>query len=334
MALKGMEFVRDLNPRGETTRDTALGLEQRELTSVFETGAGFVRFLKPIEVYHTTPEVRYTESDQTDPAGQWRHRLITDAFKLQRSTSASWGGTVDIQNLDATGNAFIYTTLDNNDYLEIQAQGGASFTVYGSTHASASKSLLSSPGGFNFTTGGSAGVTWAGVSSFTVQIDTDFTIATTNATGDTVLVGADIQRNTTGTPAAGIGVAITLSAETSAATRIAGRLEATWQVIADGSRASQVDIYAKRGADSGLVSYFRADANNDQAILRTNNTTRVTVTTTSMQLNSIFAELDEIAAPAAPGADKARLYVDVSGVKSRLMVVFQSGAAQQLAIEP
>lgn len=38
--------------------------------------------------------------------------------------------------------------------------------------------------------------------------------------------------------------------------------------------------------------------------------------------------------PAAPGASIARLYADTSGGKIRLMAIFPSGAAQQIAIEP
>lgn len=38
--------------------------------------------------------------------------------------------------------------------------------------------------------------------------------------------------------------------------------------------------------------------------------------------------------PSAPGASLARLYADTSGGKIRLMVIFPSGAAQQIAIEP
>lgn len=38
--------------------------------------------------------------------------------------------------------------------------------------------------------------------------------------------------------------------------------------------------------------------------------------------------------PAAPGASMGRLYADTSGGKIRLMALFPSGAAQQVAIEP
>ncbi len=47
-----------------------------------------------------------------------------------------------------------------------------------------------------------------------------------------------------------------------------------------------------------------------------------------------FQDIAEMTAPSAPGADIGRLYCDVSGVKTRLMVRFQSGSAIQLAIEP
>lgn len=48
-----------------------------------------------------------------------------------------------------------------------------------------------------------------------------------------------------------------------------------------------------------------------------------------------YVELDEMTAPSAPGANKARLYLEDNGSgKSRLMVLFPTGAAQQAAIEP
>ncbi len=49
---------------------------------------------------------------------------------------------------------------------------------------------------------------------------------------------------------------------------------------------------------------------------------------------SEYLDVSEMTAPGAPGSNTARLYCDDSGGKSRLMVLFPSGAAQQLAIEP
>jgi hypothetical protein len=47
-----------------------------------------------------------------------------------------------------------------------------------------------------------------------------------------------------------------------------------------------------------------------------------------------YIEMSEISAPAAPAADKGRLFLQVSGVKTQLCVRFQSGAVQVIATEP
>jgi hypothetical protein len=48
-----------------------------------------------------------------------------------------------------------------------------------------------------------------------------------------------------------------------------------------------------------------------------------------------YVELDERTAPAAPAANKVRIYCADNGAgKTRLMALFPSGAAQQIAIEP
>lgn len=48
-----------------------------------------------------------------------------------------------------------------------------------------------------------------------------------------------------------------------------------------------------------------------------------------------FVDLEEISTPSAPGANQLRLYADDNGAgKTRLMVLFATGAAQQIAIEP
>jgi|SRR5262245_15906405 len=55
----------------------------------------------------------------------------------------------------------------------------------------------------------------------------------------------------------------------------------------------------------------------------------------SLTLGPIYVEGAEITAPAAPIANGFRLYADDDGAgKTRLMVLFSSGAAQQLAIQP
>jgi hypothetical protein len=52
-------------------------------------------------------------------------------------------------------------------------------------------------------------------------------------------------------------------------------------------------------------------------------------------VGSTYLDMNEITAPAAPSANKARIYAEDDGTgKTRLMVVFPTGAAQQIAIEP
>jgi hypothetical protein len=48
-----------------------------------------------------------------------------------------------------------------------------------------------------------------------------------------------------------------------------------------------------------------------------------------------YSDMGEITAPAAPSANTVRIYAEDNGAgKTRLMALFPTGAAQQLAIEP
>ena len=48
-----------------------------------------------------------------------------------------------------------------------------------------------------------------------------------------------------------------------------------------------------------------------------------------------YAELHEVTAPAAPAANRARVFVEDDGAgKTRVMVRFATGATQQIAIQP
>ena len=60
-----------------------------------------------------------------------------------------------------------------------------------------------------------------------------------------------------------------------------------------------------------------------------------TFTLDSIDASGSFIQLTERTAPAAPAANKVRIYaVDNGAGKTQLMAIFGSGAAQQLAIEP
>jgi hypothetical protein len=48
-----------------------------------------------------------------------------------------------------------------------------------------------------------------------------------------------------------------------------------------------------------------------------------------------YTDMGEMTAPAAPAANTARIFVQDNGAgKTQLMVIFPTGAAQQIAIEP
>ena len=50
---------------------------------------------------------------------------------------------------------------------------------------------------------------------------------------------------------------------------------------------------------------------------------------------SEYVEMNEMTAPAAAAANSARLFLQDNGAgKTQLMVIFATGAAQQIAIEP
>lgn len=54
-----------------------------------------------------------------------------------------------------------------------------------------------------------------------------------------------------------------------------------------------------------------------------------------VKVGGSFVEMDEMTEPSAPGANKARYYFEDNGSgKTRFMVKFPTGAAQQIAIEP
>ncbi len=94
-------------------------------------------------------------------------------------------------------------------------------------------------------------------------------------------------------------------------------------------------IVWKNNAGSDLMNW-----NSSSGRMELNNATDLRMfsgnfTGQTIQLDGAgFIDMAEITAPGAPAVNTARLYVDDSGAKSRLMVRFNTGAAIQLAIEP
>lgn len=97
--------------------------------------------------------------------------------------------------------------------------------------------------------------------------------------------------------------------------------------------ASLSAIFAQNAINSFSVPTIevRAQLNQTTALQEWRSTAPATLL--AVTVSGAF-DLTEQVAPAAPAANVARLYSDDSGGKTRLMVRFGSGAAQQIAIEP
>lgn len=63
-------------------------------------------------------------------------------------------------------------------------------------------------------------------------------------------------------------------------------------------------------------------------------TQKMEMTTNGLNILSLFLQMDEIADASAPAANKARMYTRDTGGKTELVVRFNTGAIQQIAIEP
>ena len=79
-----------------------------------------------------------------------------------------------------------------------------------------------------------------------------------------------------------------------------------------------------------------AIARNAAGVLEINNGTAGTLRDWKARRGALteYTDISSMTPPAAPAAGTARFYADTSGGKVRLMVIFPTGAAQQIAIEP
>ena len=99
--------------------------------------------------------------------------------------------------------------------------------------------------------------------------------------------------------------------------------------VEGGSAASPTYTWAADN-DTGI---YRAGA--DQIGFSTGSGLRMSLSNTELDLSTLFAEFGEIADPAAPAADRARLFSKDNGAgKTQLVVRFPTGAVQVLATEP
>jgi len=80
---------------------------------------------------------------------------------------------------------------------------------------------------------------------------------------------------------------------------------------------------------TGDAYLLYADASTDRIGIGTN------APASKLQVFDGAITMNEISSPSAPAADNGIIYLDDNGSgKTRLMIRFSSGAAQQLAIEP
>ena len=117
--------------------DTALGLDEQLLASLIEH-TDRLTTTKTLEIYGSTPELRSTESDQTDPAGRYRWLGSADSYSLQRALTANWATSQEIFTYDqATGSIVITNRVQSATTGSINIFAGRQSTpvIYGG-HAS------------------------------------------------------------------------------------------------------------------------------------------------------------------------------------------------------
>ena len=89
------------------------------------------------------------------------------------------------------------------------------------------------------------------------------------------------------------------------------------------------------GEDAGIVFMSGVPASGTLDITINRAASGVIGMTAANGTTGAVIEMGERTAPSAPGANKGRLYLQDNGAgKTQLMVLFASGAAQQIAIEP
>ena len=117
----------------------------------------------------------------------------------------------------------------------------------------------------------------------------------------------------------------------------------SWSIyVADGACLLDGPVHISDGAVGAPGIVFNDDRNTglyrseaDTIGFAVNGAVGATLSTTALAINTKYIEVAEIVAPAAPGANGARLYAeDTGGGKTRLVVLFPSGAAQVIATEP
>ena len=82
----------------------------------------------------SAPELRYAETDQTDPAGRYRWRLDGDFFLMERALTADWATDLDLLQF---GTFSVMRSTDDRGcqfFGGIGPNNGATIYLYGKDH--------------------------------------------------------------------------------------------------------------------------------------------------------------------------------------------------------
>jgi hypothetical protein len=280
--------------------DTNIGLH------LVPKGSGFVNIEDPTD---STKRIRF------DPSGNSASAITT----LKSSDTASHTLTFPNATTTLAGLAVAQTFTQNQTITEVA--GGSGLTITGATQTTSQPAL-------NLTqTWSAAGVVFTGLK---------FNVTNTNSAAGSLL--ADLQ------------VGGSSQFAVSKAGVITGVLGATFTPAINPASISSIQIGWVTNSTGAFTSQFTLDPSGTAFIFTSTNgvvkfSTDSVLGRDAAAIFSFRGSTSTTAAgvsfysygaspPAAGAASTARLYADTSGGKVRLMVIFPSGAAQQIAIEP
>jgi len=93
--IMGREELRPLNPRGEVTKTTALGLEGQRLSSLSENSI-YVRSTKPLDIYQSYIQLTEITAPGAGAANTVRIYAVVDGGGLTDLAAVFQDGTVDL----------------------------------------------------------------------------------------------------------------------------------------------------------------------------------------------------------------------------------------------
>ena len=209
---------------------------------------------KRLELIHSTPELRFTETDQTDPAGRYRFDLGGDVFRLQRALTAAWATQTTLLSITGTGTAGASWNAPNDGSAfsiigGLASSTGSAISLYGKDNNDSRVEIMT-PNAANtarvirlLLTGdvAQAQLQFSSISSF--SLDQTINHIVTDAGNNSVSILHKFTHNTSGTPANGIGAGIQFGVETSTTeSEVAGAINTLWRTVTHASRTAEMQL--------------------------------------------------------------------------------------------